>query len=167
MPLPDNAAARPMPILAGLALASVEFKLTPGYQMPPASAPAPVNLAMDFATICHRIGERERAVVVEVTIRPNTDAIVPYTGKIAAVATIQGLPVELGAEAADEEAMNYGATVAFSTIRDEFLRLTGMTTFNRLLLPLVPRTALLAATTFYDEKGNVLRQLKPAEPATA
>lgn len=141
---------------------NVEFKLTPGYSPASAAPGAPIDLAMDFATACHRLPGRARAALVEVTIRQNSgQSSVPYSGKISVCATIQQLPAELSDDAADDEAMNYGAPIAFSMIRDEFLRLSGMTTFNRLLLPMVPRQALLSGTTFRDVDGKVLRQLSP------
>lgn len=155
------------PMLASLMLVSVEFRITPGFPGKGLEDPKKVALAMDFATQCHRQANGNRAVLVEVTVRSDDPAVpAPYTGKIVAMAMLSSLSGE-SPEAIDEIAMNYGAPVAFSLIRDEYLRLTGMTDRNRLVLPLVQRQSLLSGTTYRDVDGTVLRQMAPGGPVAA
>ncbi len=159
----DKPAGIKVPELLALTLIKVDFALTVGYSGPSNSAP---DFAMDFGIACRR-GEKgtRRSVFVEVTIRPSDEAKpVPFTGKIAACATLGEFASELAEEKIDEMGANYGAPIAYSMVRDEYLRLTGMTHFTRLLLPMVPRDQLILGTTYQDEDGNFLRQVNTDSP---
>lgn len=142
-----------MPLLAGLGLAKVEYELTAGYQERPGEPPH--GLRMEYGVVCHRNDEQTRTVFVEVAIASqDADKPLPYRAKIAAAAGLNGFTPGQTPEAVDDQALQAGAPIAYAMVRDELLRLTGMSPYRRVLLPIIGRGDLLAHYTINDASGQ-------------
>ena len=149
-----------MPQLLGLSLVKVNFEIAMDSSLADL-ATHPIDMA--FGVACRRTpGGSARNVFVEASLNaadPQKPAA--YTGKVIAVAQLGNFTPGLSAEQIDDQAANYGAPIAYCMVRDEFLRLTGMTPANRMLLPMMARDVLLKGVAYQDEDGRAIVKPSP------